>query len=130
MSFLHLTSLILLISSPAADAKVEEPIVVVTVDPLAHDEAKQMFACMRDFKARHRDERSKPENLARLNGQERLECKVDDSRSSIMTRLRVANPTLTETQLEQEFQKTVILAAMDAFKGSMSAGKSDHASKP
>lgn len=108
----------LLAAQGPAELQVREPVAAVAVDAQAYEKAKELFACMRDFKARHREERAKPENLARLGEQELQECAVANRRKEIAERLKTVHPEMTETQLQQEFQKTAITAALEAFRAS------------
>ena len=101
-------------------ASAQEPVVAVAVDSDAFDRARVLILCLLDFKRLHREERANPENLARLNRQELVECQVAERQNAILDRLRIANPGLTEPQLRQEFQRIVLLAAFADFPGSES----------
>lgn len=82
---------------------------------------------MRSFKASHREERRELEVRKKMDENERIECRLEESQNLISGRLRVANPQMSEDELAQEYKKTVVLATFDAFKKSLEAKKVDNA---
>ena len=113
--------------NPTAPGPVAAPIAEVSIDADAYRTALELSECMREFKAAHREERRNPEAAKRLDDEEKTLCKLPENQQAIMARLRIANPAMGDAGLQKEYQKTVIIAMLDAFKKSLQAEKAVNA---